>query len=148
MYKNFKRGSNSGFRARTNYGAMGRRFGVNGRGRVAKVFDPTNVINAQQNEDSVVAAESYIPQNSFADFNIDSKLKQNVLDRKYGAPSPIQDQSIPEILNGRDLIGIATTWTGKTASFLIPLLNKGIKNRNEKVLIVSPTRELSSQIID
>lgn len=148
MYKNFKRGSNSGFRARTNYGAMGRRFGANGRGRVAKVFDPTNVINAQQNEDTVVVPERYIPQNSFEDFNIDSKLKQNVLDRNYGAPSPIQDQSIPEILNGRDLIGIANTGTGKTAAFLIPLLNKVIKNRNEKVLIVAPTRELASQIRD
>lgn len=148
MYKNFRRGSNSGFRARTNYGAMGRRFGANGRGRVAKVFDPTNVINAQQNEDTVIVPESYVPQNSFADFNIDSKLKQNVLDRNYGAPSPIQDQSIPEILNGRDLIGIANTGTGKTAAFLIPLLNKVIKNRNEKVLIVAPTRELASQIRD
>ncbi len=148
MYKNFKRGSNSGFRARTNYGAMGRRFGANGRGRVAKVFDPTNVINAQQNEDTVVVPESYVPQNKFADFNIDSKLKQNVLDRNYGAPSPIQDQSIPEILNGRDLIGIANTGTGKTAAFLIPLLNKVIKNRSERVLIVAPTRELASQIRD
>ena len=148
MYKNFKRGSNSGFRARTNYGAMGRRFGANGRGRVAKVFDPTNVINAQQNEDTVVVPESYVPQNKFADFNIDSKLKQNVMDRNYDAPSPIQDQSIPEILNGRDLIGIANTGTGKTAAFLIPLLNKVIKNRSEKVLIVAPTRELASQIRD
>lgn len=148
MFKNFKRGSNSGFRARTNYGAMGRRFGTNGRGRVAKAFDPTNIINSQQKDDNAIAIENYVPQNSFEDFNIDSKLKQNVLDRKYGAPSPIQDQSIPEILNGRDLIGIANTGTGKTAAFLIPLLNKVISNRTNKVLIVAPTRELASQIRD
>ncbi len=148
MYKNFKRGSNSGFRARTNYGAMGRRFGSGGRGRVAKVFDPTSVINAQKNEDVVIVPEAYIPQNTFADFKIDAKLKLNVLDRNYGAPTPIQDQSIPEILAGRDLIGIANTGTGKTAAFLIPLLDKVIKDRSKRVLIVAPTRELASQIRD
>lgn len=148
MYKNFKRGSVGGFRARTNYGAMGRRFGSGGRGRIAKVFDPTNIINAQKTEDVVVAPEQYVPQNKFSDFNIDSRLKSNVLDRNYESPTPIQDQSIPEILAGRDLIGIANTGTGKTAAFLIPLLDKVIKNRHNKVLIVAPTRELASQIRD
>ncbi len=148
MYKNFKHGSNGGFRARTNYGAMGRRFGAGGRGRIAKVFDPTSVINAQKNEDVVIAPEEYKSKNNFSDFNIDAKLKNNVLDRHYGSPTPIQDQAIPEIIKGNDLIGIANTGTGKTAAFLIPLLNKIIKNRNEKVLIVAPTRELASQIRD
>ncbi len=147
MYKNFTRNS-GGFKPRTNYGAMGRRFGAGGRGRVAKSFDPTNVINAQKNEDVVIAPETYVPQNSFADFKIDANLKNNVLDRNYGSPTPIQDQSIPEILEGHDLIGIANTGTGKTAAFLIPLLDKVIKNRTEKVLIVAPTRELASQIRD
>lgn len=146
MYKNFNRGSRSGFRPRTNYGAMGRRFGA-GRGRVTRVFDPTSVINAQNNE-AAPFIENYIPKYSFSDFNIDAKLKQNVLDRNYGSPTPIQDQSIPELLEGRDLIGIANTGTGKTAAFLIPLLDKVIKNRSEKVLIVAPTRELASQIRD
>ncbi len=148
MYKNFKRGFNSGFKPRTNYGAMGRRFGAGGRGRVAKVFDPTNIINSQKTEDITISTEAYIAKNGFAEFNIDPKLKQNVLDRNYGSPTPIQDQSIPEILAGRDLIGIANTGTGKTAAFLIPLLNKVIKDRHEKVLIVAPTRELASQIRD
>lgn len=149
MYKNFNRGSRTGgFKPRTNYGAMGRRFGAGGKGRVARVFDPTSVINAQKNEDVVIPLESYTPVNTFADFKVDAKLQQNIQDRHYGAPSPIQDQSIPEILKGRDLIGIANTGTGKTAAFLIPLLDKVIKNRTEKVLIVAPTRELASQIRD
>ena len=149
MYKNFNRGSRGGgFKPRTNYGAMGRRFGAGGRGRVAKSFDPTNVINAQSNDTSSIPNESYVPKNSFSDFKIDAKLKQNVIDRNYGSPTPIQDQSIPELLLGKDLIGIANTGTGKTAAFLIPLLDKVIKNRNEKVLIVAPTRELASQIRD
>lgn len=147
MYKNFSRSARGSFKPRTNYGAMGRRFGAGGRGRVAKSFDPTSVINAQNNAD-IVVTEDYISKHSFSDFNIDSKLKQNVLDRNYGSPTPIQDQAIPEVLNGRDLIGIANTGTGKTAAFLIPLLDKVVKNRQNKVLIVAPTRELASQIRD
>lgn len=151
MYKKFNRsfgGNRHGFKPRTNYSAMGRRFGAKGGGRVHKSFDPTNVINAQNSLSVNVAVEVNNPKHNFSDFNIDAKLKQNVLDRNYGSPTPIQDQSIPEILNGRDLIGIANTGTGKTAAFLIPLLNKVIKNKNEKVLIVAPTRELASQIRD
>ena len=60
--------------------------------------------------------------------------------------TPIQDKSIPIILKGRDLIGIADTGTGKTAAFLIPLINKVYLNRQEKVLIIAPTRELAQQI--
>ncbi len=148
MYKNFSHGSRSGFKSRTNYSAMGRRFGAGGRGRVAKVFDPTSVINAQKSEDVVIAPEAYISKHTFSDFKIDAKLQINVLARNYGSPTPIQDQSIPEILKGNDLIGIANTGTGKTAAFLIPLLDKVLKNRTEKILIVAPTRELASQIRD
>lgn len=156
MYKNFRKGFSGGFRARTNYGALGRRFsssgrssfGRGGRGRVAKVFNPTNIINSQNEGDVTISTDTYIAKNSFADFNVDNRLKQNVMDRNYGSPTPIQDQAIPEILAGRDLIGIANTGTGKTAAFLIPLLDKVIKNRRNKVLIVAPTRELASQIRD
>jgi len=151
MYKKFNRsfrgGGRGGSRSGTNFRALGNRFGQRG-GRVVRSFDPTSVINAQNNENINVVAEVYNPKHTFSDFNVDAKLKQNVLDRNYGATTPIQDQSIPEILNGRDLIGIANTGTGKTAAFLIPLLDKVIKNRNEKVLIVAPTRELASQIRD
>ncbi len=85
---------------------------------------------------------------NFNDFSIDLKLKQNIENRGYKVPTPIQDQSIIHILNGRDVIGIANTGTGKTAAFLIPLINKIINNRTERVLIVVPTRELAVQIDD
>lgn len=146
MYKNFKKSYSGGFRARTNYGAMGRRFGAGGR-RNVKSFDPTSVINSQ-NTEVVLPIDKYIPKNTFSDFLIDERLRKNVLDRRYETPSPIQDQAIPEILQGKDLIGIANTGTGKTAAFLIPLLDKVIKDRSQKVLIVAPTRELASQIRD
>jgi superfamily II DNA/RNA helicase len=61
-------------------------------------------------------------------------------------PTPIQDMAIPQVLSGSDVIGIANTGTGKTAAFLIPLLNKIINNPREKVLIIVPTRELATQI--
>ncbi len=66
--------------------------------------------------------------------------------KKYENPFPIQDQAIPYILQNRDLVGIANTGTGKTGAFLIPLINKVFSNRNEKVLIIIPTRKLAFQI--
>lgn len=119
-------------------------------GRHQKTFDPTNVI-----ENSVVGGveatrpkENYIPKNTFGSFSIDARLKANIARIGYKDPTPIQDQAIPELLNGRDLVGIAKTGSGKTAAFLIPLIEKAMKNRNEKVLILAPTRELAVQIRD
>lgn len=89
---------------------------------------------------------SFVPTHNFSDFNITDLLKQNIASHGYTHPTPIQDQAIQPILEGRDLIGLASTGTGKTAAFLIPLINKVYKNRNEKVLIVAPTRELATQI--
>ena len=90
--------------------------------------------------------EVYTPKNGFADFNLDEKLKANILAKNYSAPTPVQDQAIPAIIEGRDVIGIANTGTGKTAAFLIPLVNKVFLNKSEKVFIVAPTRELALQI--
>jgi ATP-dependent RNA helicase RhlE len=62
------------------------------------------------------------------------------------APTPIQDQIIPHILEGRDVIGLAETGTGKTAAFLVPLIEKAIHDHKRQVLIMAPTRELAIQI--
>lgn len=91
---------------------------------------------------------SYQIKHQFSDFQIDERLKQNIAAHGYTVPTPIQDQVIEPILNGRDVVGIANTGTGKTAAFLIPLINKILLNRNEKVLIIVPTRELAVQIRD
>jgi ATP-dependent RNA helicase RhlE len=93
------------------------------------------------------AEEVYTTKYKFEDFAISNELKSNVIN-KYQTPTPIQDQAIPPILEGKDVIGIANTGTGKTAAFLIPLIDKVFKNRMEKVLIVTPTRELALQIND
>jgi superfamily II DNA/RNA helicase len=68
--------------------------------------------------------EVFVPKNGFADFAIVDQLKANIAAKNYLIPTPIQDQAIDQILNGRDVIGIANTGTGKTAAFLIPLINK------------------------
>lgn len=119
--------------------------GRSGGVRRIRTFDPTNVINSPQPRISV---QEYAITHKFSDFAVSDALKRNVQNRNYSQPTPVQDQSIPAILEGRDLIGIANTGTGKTAAFLIPLIDKVLRDRTQKVLIVAPTRELAAQIRD
>lgn len=97
---------------------------------------------------SVAQGEQYVVKHNFSDFAVDPILKTNISHKNYTTPTPIQDQAIPVILEGRDVIGIANTGTGKTAAFLVPFIDKVAKNRKERVLIVAPTRELAMQIDD
>lgn len=83
---------------------------------------------------------------AFMDFPLDRQLQDNIRAKGYATPTPIQDQVIPAILLGRDVIGTAKTGTGKTAAFLIPLLQKVTVDRAQRVLVVAPTRELAFQI--
>lgn len=82
---------------------------------------------------------------------LDQQLQKAIHDVSYDEPTPIQEQAIPKLLDGRDLIGIAQTGTGKTAAFMLPILNHLIKFRkarhigHPRVLILSPTRELAMQ---
>lgn len=89
---------------------------------------------------------SYTPHNSFADFPISTALRANIMNKGYEAPTAIQDQAIMPILQGEDLIGLANTGTGKTAAFLIPIIEQIYKDRNKQALIIAPTRELAVQI--
>jgi hypothetical protein len=96
------------------------------------------------------AEEVFVPKNQFVDFPLDERLKANIIAKGYVTPTPIQDQSIPVVLAGSDIVGIAQTGTGKTAAFLLPLIDKVLKMRaagiEERVLIMVPTRELAIQI--
>lgn len=98
--------------------------------------------------EAIEALPVYTATHQFADFDIPAELKANIKTRGYDSPTPIQDQIIPHVLNGRDVVGIANTGTGKTAAFLIPLIDKAIRSRQEKILIIAPTRELAKQIDD
>lgn len=122
------------------------RGGASGRGGFRiKTFDPTHIVNANHFPANVEVTEDVI-KNSFSDFAIPETLKQHIVDRGYITPTPVQDQAIPHILEGKDVVGIANTGTGKTGAFLIPLIAKAMKNNRTRVLIVTPTRELASQI--
>ena len=89
---------------------------------------------------------AYVPTHEFSDFTIALKLKANIKSRGYLVPTPIQDAVIPQALLGKDVVGIANTGTGKTAAFLIPLINKVLQDYRQRVLIITPTRELALQI--
>jgi ATP-dependent RNA helicase RhlE len=91
---------------------------------------------------------------SFNDFGLVEPITRALVDEKYVTPTPIQDQTIPIVLQGRDVIGIAQTGTGKTAAFALPILHylhtKRLRPEKKacRVLVLSPTRELSGQISD
>jgi ATP-dependent RNA helicase RhlE len=91
---------------------------------------------------------------SFNDFGLVEPLTHALVDEKYVTPTPIQDQTIPLAMQGRDVIGIAQTGTGKTAAFALPILHhlhtKRLRPEKKscRVLVLSPTRELSGQISD
>lgn len=89
----------------------------------------------------------YQPEHSFADFPFGPDVAKNIADKGYVKPSPIQDKAILPILNRQDVIGLANTGTGKTAAFLLPIIEllRGISVR-PTVLVVTPTRELAQQI--
>ncbi|MEO5362119.1 MAG: DEAD/DEAH box helicase [Magnetococcus sp. DMHC-8] len=98
----------------------------------------------------------------FAKFNLLSPIETALTEAGYFVPTPIQEQTIPTLMTGRDLLGIAQTGTGKTAAFALPILDRlgrhrdrtgqttqrhrGVSPRNTRVLVLTPTRELASQI--
>jgi len=84
------------------------------------------------------------------DFNelpIDNKLKNSIKFADFKTPTPIQSKSIPISLTGKDILGTAQTGTGKTLAFTIPMINKLILDKNAMALIICPTRELASQVM-
>ncbi len=87
---------------------------------------------------------------SFEAFNLHPSIMAGVRALGYVTPTPIQDESIPPIMQGRDLIGLAQTGTGKTAAFVLPILQRLLKGPRGRVrvLIISPTRELAEQTCD
>lgn len=116
------------------------------KGPAKKYIHPSKFIN------KAVAPAEEVPYESthlFADFPFGAELQHNIAQKGYKVPSAIQDQSIPHIIEGKDVVGLANTGTGKTAAFLLPIIERqsGIMLR-PSVLIMAPTRELAQQIND
>jgi len=88
----------------------------------------------------------YEKQMTFSDFPLHPKLLKNIASRDYVHPTKIQAQVITPILENRDIIGLSATGSGKTAAFLIPIINSLLLDPKKKCLIVAPSRELVNQI--
>src|SRR6478609_7437607 len=91
---------------------------------------------------------------SFQSLGLSQPLLQALAAKNYDTPTPIQLQAIPSVLDGRDLLGIAQTGTGKTAAFMLPSIDrlvaadKRLAPRHCRMLVLAPTRELAGQIAE
>jgi len=97
-----------------------------------------------------VEEKPYVSKHTFLDFPFNPQIHKNITRAGFINPRPIQDQAIPSVLDGKDVFGMANTGTGKTAAFILPLIEKIVQtkgqNKREIVLIMAPTRELAMQI--
>src|ERR1700732_5502850 len=86
----------------------------------------------------------------FSELGLSPELLRAVSDAGYTTPTPIQQQAIPHVMSGRDVLGCAQTGTGKTASFALPMIDKLTAGRSRvrmpRSLILEPTRELATQV--
>ena len=88
-------------------------------------------------------------QSTFADLQIHPAVLQAVVDVGYESPSAIQAETIPAMMAGSDVVGLAQTGTGKTAAFAIPILSKiDTSSRTTQALVLAPTRELALQVAE
>lgn len=149
-HRDFSKNSRGGFRSgsRNSSFSRGGRGGFRGGrrgGRVQPTFDVSKFINLNPVK-SAPEEDNYEAKHAFTDFKLSPNLTKAIMDAGFTSPTPIQDQVIPLILEGRDVIGLAQTGTGKTAAFLIPTIEETLKNKNLLTLILTPTRELAIQI--
>jgi ATP-dependent RNA helicase RhlE len=117
----------------------GRRKTGSGHGQY---IDPKKFVKAAK----PVEQDAYEATHKFEDFALNELVMKNVLAKGFKAPSQVQDQAIIPGLEGKDVIGIANTGTGKTAAFMLPLLTKLLAEKRNRALIIAPTRELAIQI--
>ena len=101
--------------------------------------------NAPQNEQDIKVEE---PEILFSDLGLNAKVLDSVKKAGFKIPSPIQAQAIPVVLAGKDMVGQAHTGTGKTAAFGLPCINNMKGNNGVEVLVITPTRELATQVSD
>ncbi|MEI8072905.1 MAG: DEAD/DEAH box helicase [Candidatus Saccharibacteria bacterium] len=136
-------------RGRKPFGYKGSNSGSKSGGgnRRGKYIDPKKFVNKSVTPQDRV---EYVPQHNFTDFGFVKALEDNLSQKGFVTPTQIQDGAIPEVLKGRDVIGLANTGTGKTAAFALPMIHL-LKTRKEQpkgilALVMAPTRELAVQI--
>ncbi|MFA5136483.1 MAG: DEAD/DEAH box helicase [Patescibacteria group bacterium] len=146
MFNNRRSFHSSSFRnSRKSYGTF-RRF--SGNGRYGNRTPASVPIHSFIQKATVQAPQCDVqtPSVNIEKLEINERIKSNILSRGYTLLMPIQEKVIPAVLQGKDVIGIANTGTGKTAAFLIPIIENVMKNPSYRSLIITPTRELALQI--
>jgi ATP-dependent RNA helicase RhlE len=139
-YRGNSNNSGSGF-------SKGRSGGGNGGGRTPRVPKEMDVdLSLLVKTAKPQKMEDYTAQHKFEDFGLDEQIVATVKAKGFTTPSPIQDKVIKEILQKKDVLGIANTGTGKTAAFLLPLIHQVYNDLTKTILILAPTRELAHQI--
>ena len=116
--------------------------GGGGGNRFAQKIDFSKFVKKAEQ----VEVKKYVSKHTFADFPFVDQLHKNIAKKGFLHPTPIQDQSIMTVLEGRDFFGLANTGTGKTGAFILPLIDRVSRDKKQKVLIMAPTRELAQQI--
>lgn len=124
-------------------GEQRRRFGPSKKRSFGSEINPALFIKKAC---PVVKIEEVEVKHKFNEFGFGEILQRNIDSKGYVKPTQIQDEVIPAILKGDDVLGIANTGTGKTAAFALPLIDMITKNPQKRILILAPTRELAQQI--
>jgi ATP-dependent RNA helicase RhlE len=111
---------------------------------MVSTIDPQKLIKKA----SETKEDKFVSSLLFSDLKLHEKLEQNIASKGYERPTEIQEKSIPSLLDGSDMIGIAATGTGKTGAFLIPIIHQMLLDKKTTALVVVPTRELAQQVQD
>lgn len=150
--RGFNRGGAS--RGGSRFGSRGgNRGGARQGGNSPRPFDPKRSFKKDHIDASLFIRKAvlkdivpYVAKNKFEDFNLPEKMLENMTHMNFNSPSPIQDEAIPVLINGSDVIGIAATGTGKTGAFLVPLIKGLVERKIRTGMVLCPTRELAEQV--
>jgi ATP-dependent RNA helicase RhlE len=142
----FGGGNRGGYQGGGNRGGGNSRFQKRGRFTRGKPINPALYVNDLQQED--IAEAKAFEGMKYSDLNLVDKLDANIKRKGFEATTEIQQRAIPMILEGKDVLGISATGSGKTAAFLIPMIQKMLGDKSQYLLVVAPTRELAQQISD
>lgn len=118
--------------------------GRNNKKKMVSKVNPQDLIKKA----TVFESEKFTSEMVFSEFEIFEKLLKNIEKKGYKNPTEIQEKSINSQLEGKDVIGIAETGSGKTGAFLIPIINEMLENPKTQALVILPTRELAQQVLE
>ena len=120
-----------------------RRGGRQGGGFKPSTLNPDLLVRKA----TMLEEEKFVPTRKITDLPVNQGLIDKLVNKGYEVPTEIQDKSLEALLDGRDFLGIAQTGTGKTAAFLVPIINDLMRTRRKSsAIIVVPTRELALQV--